>query len=697
MPSSRTRHRGTVDGAPRRRSRDLLRLRVGIDSGGTFTDLVALGGGIELAFKLPSTPDDPARAVERALDELGRRLADRLPRRLARHGRAPPVELEVVHGTTVATNALLEGRAARVVFVTNAGFEDLLEIGRQARPDLYDLHPRRPPPLVDRALRMGVDERTLADGTRLRRPSGRELDALLRRVRAARPEALAIGLLHAWREPAGEREIERALRRLRLPISRSSDVAPLLREYERFSTTVANSALAPLCRRYLGRLARRRARTRLFVLQSNGGLTTARAAARAPVRIVLSGPAGGVAAAHSRLRAAGAAGAITLDMGGTSTDLGLVLGEPRRTDQVDLDGRPLLVDALEIHSIGAGGGSRLWIDDGGSLRVGPRSSGADPGPACYGRGVEPCLTDAHALLGRLPLEERLGGAIALDAGRSLAAIAPLARRLRASPVAVAAAALDVADAAMERAMKRVSLERGHDPRELALFVFGGAGGLHACRLARRLGMREVIVPPWPGATSAWGMATSDARLAVAQGLVREVDGRAGAELERAFARLSARARRELRSELGPGPVRIERVAACRYRGQSFELQVPFARDLRRRFEALHQQRFGFRHSGSAVECVALHVAAIRRSPPPRRGAARDDPRAARLEPVLARFPDSGDLEPRRVPRLRRDELRPGRTVRGPFVLLESTATTIVEPGFQARVDSSGCLRLGLRP
>jgi N-methylhydantoinase A len=304
---------------PRRTPRrSPLRIRVGIDSGGTFTDLVALGPGIEIALKVPSTPDDPARAVEQALAQLEDRLA---PLVAAHAHRSRRFELDVVHGTTVATNALLEGRGAHVVFVTNAGFEDLIEIGRQARPDLYDLFPRRPPPLVAREDRIGVAERTLFDGTRLRRPTKRELAALVRRVRSRRPEAIAIGLLHAWRNPAAELELERALRPLDVPISRSSAVAPLFREYERFSTTIANAALAPLCRDYLERLARQRPHVRFFVLQSNGGLTTARAAARTPVRFVLSGPAGGVAAAHARLKAARAGGAITLDMGGTSTDV----------------------------------------------------------------------------------------------------------------------------------------------------------------------------------------------------------------------------------------------------------------------------------------------------------------------------------------------------------------------------------------
>jgi N-methylhydantoinase A len=657
-----------------------MRYRVGIDTGGTFTDLVAIGGGRTIALKVPSTPREPARAVLAALDALDAQLA----RLGVARSRA---EFEVVHGTTVATNTLLEGKGARVLFVTNAGFEDLVEIGRQARPRLHDLFPRRPDPFVARGDRLGVEERTLADGTRLRRPTRRELVRLVERVRRRGGESLAIGLLHSFEHPDSELELERALAKLGLPISRSSDVAPLFREYERFSTTIANAALVPRCRDYLERLAQARARTKLFVLQSNGGWTSARLAARRPVALVLSGPAGGLAAAHARLAASGVRGAITLDMGGTSTDVGLLASDgsgPRRTDQVDLDGRPLQVDALDVHSIGAGGGSLLWIDDGGSLRVGPRSAGAEPGPACYGRGTLPCLTDAHVVLGRLPVRGPLGGAIELEPRRSFDAIAPLARRLRVSVTKLAAAALDVADAAMEQAAKKVSLERGHDPRELALFAFGGAGGLHACRLAARLAMREVVVPPLPGATSAWGMATSDARLSFSRGLVRTVDAASRRVITAKVRELESEARRALVHELGPGPVRVERSLALRYRGQSFELEVALhGRDFVADFETLHRTRYGFALEGAPVECVALHVAVVRPAPAPVRRPARAA-RSARL---------AGVGRAGAWPVVERDSLPVGAFVRGPCVVVEPTATTVVERGFVARVDATRSLRL----
>jgi N-methylhydantoinase A len=706
-----------------------IRFRVGIDTGGTFTDLVAIGAGGSrgagptdgagrtFVVKVPSTPRDPEQGVRHALRELARRLALEAP--AVRAGARP--QLEIVHGTTVATNAVLEGRGARVVLVTNAGFEDLIEIGRQARPDLYDLSPLRPPALVARGDRLGLAERTLHTGARIVRPGAGALRQLLAAVKRRRPEALAIGLLHSYANPAAEIEVERALAPLALPISRSSAIAPLFREYERLSTTVANAALAPLCKRYLERLARALPRTQLFILQSNGGWTSARQAARTPVRFVLSGPAGGVAAAARRLAtrratlrgrgaggAAGASGVVSLDMGGTSTDVGLVLGEPRRTDVVDLAGRPLLVDALEIHSIGAGGGSVLWVDDGGALRAGPRSAGVDPGPACYGRGTEPCVSDAHLLLGRLPVRGRLGGAIELDVARSRAAFAPLARRLKCTPLAVAAAALEVVDAAMAKAIAAITLERGHDPRELSLFAFGGAGGLHACRLARRLEMRGALVPPLPGATSAWGMATGDARHSLSQGIVRRVDRVGMEELARVAAALARRARRELARDLGADAVRsgaairTELRAACRHVGQSFELDIPFTPDLATlaaAFRRAHRERYGFELADVPVECVALRASAVQ---PSRfhEGAARRAPaRTPRARSAAAAIGDctpvrfAGAAAPVATPIVARDRLLPGMRMRGPAIVVEATATTVVEPGFSLAVDAGGTLIL----
>lgn len=675
-------------GVARKRPRATRRWRVGIDTGGTFTDLAAVGPSETFAVKVPSTPQDPSRAVLRALEQL-----------LEEHPRLRAEPLSIVHGSTVATNALLEKRLARVAFLTNEGFEDLIEIGRQARSDLYSLEPSRPDPLVGREDRCGVPERTGADGKRLRRPSARDLAALRSWIERRRPDSIAIGLLHSYANGAAERELERALRPLCIPMTRSSAVAPRFREYERFSTTVANAALLPLISRYLESLRVRLRGHDLMIEQSNGGLTSVADARQHPVRLVLSGPAGGVHGARHRLSLRDRRFAITFDMGGTSTDVCLLRGDAERTEQVDLAGRPLLVEALEIRSIGAGGGSILWQDQGGALRVGPQSAGADPGPACYGKGSVPCVTDAHVVLGRLPLSRKLGGSIVLDPRRSERALQLLAKRFRTSPLILAERVLEVTDAHMEQAIKKISLERGHDPRDAVLFSYGGAGGLHACRLCTRLGLREVLIPPLPGASCAYGMAVADARLDVARGLLVPIDSGSRALLQREIAALRARARRLLQRELGPGPIKLEARVACRYRGQSYELNVPFAHDLRRPFERLHQRRYGFVMPDQPLECVALQATAIRRGatpphpPTPPRGRA---PELTGMRRVPVWFADAAGLpRPRLVPVLERTRLVPGWRAAGPLIIEEDTATTVVEPGFELSVDER--LHLRLRP
>ena len=661
---------------------------VGIDTGGTFTDLCALWDDRWLAFKVPSTPDDPARAVLAALTELHRRRPEL---------RSRPTT--VVHGSTVATNALLEGAGASVVLVCNEGFEDLLEIGRQAREELYALEPTRPEPWVERRRRLGIRQRTAADGRELERPSDSELRKLAKRVSRARPEAIAIGLLHSWRDSGPEKRLAEALRELGVPVCISSEVAPLFREFERFSTTVANAKLLPLLRDYLERLERELPVDEFLVQQSNGGLTSVSEAARTPVRLVLSGPAGGMAGAARWLEAVGVGAALTLDMGGTSTDVGVVEGGARRTDRLEVASRPLLVESLDLETIGAGGGSLAWIDEGGALRVGPRSAGADPGPACYGKGSQPTVTDAHAVLGRLPLEHALGGEIHLDRERALQAFEPLAQSLNRSADEVASAVLDVADAHMERALRRVSLERGHDPRTFALFSFGGAGGLHACRLAARLEMEQVIVPPAPGATSAFGMAVSSPCFDASRACVEQLDDPAGMRRARALAgELERQLRADLERSFGPGTVKVETEVRCRFVGQSYELGVLLGRDSVTRFRQRHLALYGFDLEHSAVECVALHLRASRPrrsrtpAPPPRtqgtsRTCSAHFPRRARgaLTSTLGRR--------RRASVVDRETLHGGESLAGPSIVLEETATTIVEPGFVAHVDEWGCLRI----
>ena len=417
----------------------------------------------------------------------------------------------LLHGTTVGTNTLLQRKGARVALVTTAGFEDAIEIGRQARPKLYDFFFDRVEPLVPADLRFGVDERTASDGEILHAPSPQDLNSLSENVQQKDPEAIAISLLFSFANPKTENAVAQALEKLGVPLSISHQILPEFREYERTSTVVVNAYLQPVMQRYLENLDRTAQRSRIFVMQSSGGITALASAAREPVRTVLSGPAGGVVGAAAMARRSGFDRIISFDMGGTSTDVALVDGEARASNQAEIAGFPIGVPMLDIHTVGAGGGSIARFDAGGALRVGPESAGADPGPICYGRGTQPTVTDANLLLGRLQPQRFLGGDFTLDLERTRRLVAEWLRRngSKLTLEQFAAGIIRVVNATMEKAIRVVSIERGYDPREFALVAFGGAGGLHACELAEALSIPRVIVPALPGALSAFGILVSD--------------------------------------------------------------------------------------------------------------------------------------------------------------------------------------------
>jgi N-methylhydantoinase A len=477
-------------------------LRIAIDTGGTFTDCVWVEGGMLKTLKVFSTPDDPSCAIADALKRIGEAT-----RKVEGAPKKPAVEktLTLLHGTTVGTNALLERRGARVALVSTSGFEDVIEIGRQARPRLYDFFFDRVAPLVCRELRFGVKERTDAEGRVLERASDADLARLREAVREAAPEAIAICFLFSFANPENEAAAAAALAPLGKPLSVSHRILPEFREYERTSTVVVNAYLQPLMQSYMKRLAvraeqhtgelRRRGVTkkgseprispRIFVMQSSGGITALESAAREPVRTVLSGPAGGLVGAAAMAARSGFGKVLSFDMGGTSTDVAAVQGEVRTGGQTEVAGLPVGVPMLEIHTVGAGGGSLARFDVGGALRVGPESAGADPGPICYGRGNQPTVTDANLLMGRLRPECFLGGEFKLDAERARRITAEWLKKQgsRLSGEQFSAGIVRVVNANMERALRVVSIERGYDPREFALVAFGGAGGLHACELA----------------------------------------------------------------------------------------------------------------------------------------------------------------------------------------------------------------------
>jgi N-methylhydantoinase A len=564
--------------------------RIGVDVGGTFTDLVALARGRLLTVKVPSTPRDQSEGVLRAL---------------AASGIAPADVGELRHGTTVATNALLERRGARTALVTTEGFRDVLEIGRQNRPSLYDLTRDRPPPLVPRELRFAVRERMGPRGE-LEPLDEPALRAALARISQAGVEAVAVCFLFAYLHPAHERRAGE-LAREALPdahVALASEVLPQFREYERFATTAASAYLGPRLVAYLGRLAEemgQRGYPPPLVMQSSGGVASVEEAVARAGAVVLSGPAGGAVGAAEAARAAGHPDALTLDMGGTSADVALVRGGAvATTTETLVAGVPIAFPAVDVHTVGAGGGSIAWVDDGGALRVGPHSAGAEPGPASYGRGgAQPTVTDAHLVVGSLEDGMTLGGAVTLRRELAESAVAGVGRSLGIDPVDAARAIVRVANAELVRALRVVSVERGVDPRGLALVAFGGAGPLHGCALADELGMRAVLVPRAAGVLSARGLALADVR--------RDVVAPApeGADVESRFRELEASAAR------GLGGAELERHADVRYRGQGFELTVAAddAEAVGERFHAAHAERYGYRIDDAATEVVALRVTA----------------------------------------------------------------------------------------
>ncbi len=564
---------------------------LGVDVGGTFTDAVLVAAGVVHTAKAPTTPDDQSRgvmtAVARALEAAGASAED--------------VEA-FAHGMTVATNALLEGKVARTAFVATEGFTDVVALGRQARRELYRLCAAHPAPLTPHERRFAARERTGPDGVLAPLT---ELDALVDEVAGAEPEAVAVCLLHSYRHPDHERAIGAALReRLGVHVSLSHEVVGTFREFERAATTEVDAALSPLLARYLRRLleaARDAGLPAPSIMQSSGGLAALSAAADHAALTVLSGPAGGAAAAALLAERCGEPDLLCFDMGGTSCDVCVVEGgRVRETTAREVGGRPLALPMVDIHTVGAGGGSIAWRDPGGALRVGPQSAGAEPGPACYGRGgTEPTVTDANLVLGHLSADAPLAGDVALDADAAHAAVSRLADALRLGVRACAEGIVRVANAEMVRALRVMTVERGVDPRRFALLAFGGAGPLHAAAIADELGMTRILVPRASGVLSALGLAAADRRADAQRTVLGGGDG----------------AEQALREEVGAalggegGRARIEVAWDVRYHGQSHELTVRGGdrEDLRERFETLHEERYGHRDPDGDVELVTVRV------------------------------------------------------------------------------------------
>ncbi|MEP6922101.1 MAG: hydantoinase/oxoprolinase family protein, partial [bacterium] len=679
-------------------------LRVGVDTGGTFTDFVfELKGRTEI-FKLPSTPTDPSLAISAGLQ------------RITEITGASFENLKVVHGTTVGTNALLQRQGARAALVTTKGFEDVLAIGRQARPELYNLNAVRLPPLIPDSLRFGVSERVTALGEVLVPLGEDELGSLVEKLRAAAVESVAICLLFSFVHPQHEQRIAAAFEKLNVPLSISHLILPEYREFERTSTVAINAFLQPLMGSYLKRLEGQptektqdatlksqkprpkakdlRLALSLRVMQSSGGSISAAAAAAEPVRTILSGPAGGVVGALNIARAAGSPNIITFDMGGTSTDVALCDRDGlRTTNEAVVAGLPVAVSVLDIHTVGAGGGSIARVDEGGSLRVGPESAGADPGPACYGHSFLPTVTDAHVVLGHFGGAGLLGGAFPLDVKRAQTAIEKLAEGMstaagrRVNATEAAQGVIAVVNTNMERALRRISVERGHDPRDFALLPFGGAGGLHAVDLARALRIPRVIAPTAAGALSAIGVVAADVEKDQSRTVMLEVKPGVEKKLERVFNEMERAARRTLRAEGFPdAKQRHHRSLAMRYKGQSFELEIKLgggAPDAN--FHRAHQARYGYAQKSSIVEIVSAKLRSVGLVEKFGRGRVAHSSRRSFVEPhqfesayFAGRRTRTGIYE--------RESLKAGMKLRVPCIVTEYSATTLIPEGAEAKLD-----------
>jgi N-methylhydantoinase A len=677
-------------------------IRIGIDIGGTFTDFVIYNraAGSLRTFKLPTTPLDPAKAVLDGLNNLfviaGSAVAGESAQRV-----------RIVHGSTVATNALLERKGAPTALITTRGFRDILQIGRQNRPSLYDLSAEPPPPLVKRSWRLEVDERVDNVGQVLVPLDITQLDPLIDYLRAEGVTSVAISLLFSFLHPAHEQAIARRLYEAGFFVSSSHEVLPEYREYERTSTTVVNAYVSPILDKYIATLEKALVNpipsysssqlspgVDLRIMQSNGGSMQTAEARRTGVRCIVSGPAGGVVGAVHMAKLAldeatpaavvDGARVITFDMGGTSTDVSLCVADIKTTSEATVGGCPIGISIIDVHTVGAGGGSIAAVDLGGALRVGPQSAGADPGPACYGHSDIPTVTDANVVLGRLPGKYFLGGQTQLDESRALLAMSTLGRALGMSPTQAAQGVIEIVNAHMERALRVISIERGHDPRDFMLVSFGGAGGLHAVELARRLGISRVLVSPLAATLSAFGMLVADVIKDYAQ-TVMLPGGTSTPDLERCFAGLCERGLRDVADEgVAPADIAIERSLDMRYRGQSYELPIPYEVGFMTHFHESHRQMYGYARADTPVEIVNVRVRIIGHGTPPplvKLPAGDSSPDHALLEvrPVML------DMESA-VRFYRGESLRPGNTITGPAIIVRSDTTILLDVGDTMRVD-----------
>ncbi len=663
---------------------------VGIDVGGTFTDIAAVNltsGQMEI-LKLPSSPAAPAEAMLEGLTRLTQRI-----------GISAADFARVAHGTTVATNALIQERGACLALVTTRGFRDVLEIGRQVRPYMFDFHTDIPRPLVPMERRFEVEERLLANGKVYRELSDNEIARVVREVEASGATACAVCLIHAHRNSEHELRIGAALK-ARIPnlfLSLSHEVHPEFREFERFSTTAVNGFVQPEMAHYLAQLeagvAALGCTARIGINQSSGGLMPIARAAQFPVRTALSGPAAGIVGVLETLGDSSKGDFITLDMGGTSADVSLIRGfKPAYTSEREIEGRPVKLSSVDINAVGAGGGSIAWVDTDGLMKVGPQSAGAIPGPACYGKGgIKPTVSDANLVLGRLS-PSLLDGAMMLDAPAAAAALSGLAKQLGLPQTETALGVIEIVNATMVRAVRQISVERGIDPATFDLVAFGGAGPLHGADVARALGIRRVIIPARPGLLCAEGLLNAPLREDYVLPLGGRLDDDGLAKLLEATSVLAERARGWFTANGGNGTVGY--FADLRFVGQNYELRIattehPHRDDLQGAFLALHREMYGHADEDAPIEIVALRAEAVL---PLSKGTGKPASSTGG-SPVRTgvRTVTFDTEEPAEAAVYRRETIRPGQSIHGPAIVEQTDSTIVLAPGDRATADERGNL------
>lgn len=641
-------------------------MRIGIDTGGTFTDFVVLVDGEFSVHKELSTPIDPSIAIYQGIKKL---IGDKLD------------GTYIYHGTTIATNALLERKGSKIVLITTKGFEDIIEIGRQNRKELYNIFEQETKPLVERPYRVGIKERADFKGNILEQISKAEMLKLKNKIKKLKPEAIAISLINSYASSKNELIVENLLKDLGIPISVSSRILPEFREYERTSTVVINAYLIKKVFSYMNNLKVRLKQSKIFVLQSNGGLISTEQAGSEPVRILLSGPAGGVVGAFKIAEKVGMNKIMTYDMGGTSTDVSLCDGSIKFSNINTVDNLAVNVPMVDVKTIGAGGGSIAYIDPGGALKVGPESAGSDPGPACYGKGDRPTVTDANVVLGRINPDYFLGGEMKIFKDRSARALRKLSKQLGISTLELASGIIEVANANMEKALRVISLERGYDPREFALISFGGAGGLHACELARGLGISKVIFPSNPGVLSALGMLIADYFRDYSMSVFFNSEKDDFQKISKAFRRLEKRPEKEYTREC----IKYEYYIDARYKRQSHELIIPFNKSFIKTFHNEHKKKYGYSQSDNIVEIVNIRLRALSKK------VDFKIPECTKVRKQVT-FTKSDVFYNNKNVLSRiysRDDFYSGYKFRGPAIVLEKTSTLFVTPGFNCQIENYG--------